>query len=218
MIKALIFDFDGVLVDSHSIINRLFTKIINEKLHLGITLDEFSAFPGMRFDKRLKNYVKKKKLNVSDEEIDRVIEEGRIEYFKKASIDVDLYPGVKELLHQLKDLNIKTAIGTNGSRRTVEKLLKQYGIIDYFSSIVTYDDVEHGKPNPEMFLKNAKEMNLTPEECIVVDDAIEGIEGAHAAGMKAIGITTTSPAEELKSADVIVKTIKDINQKLIQSL
>ncbi len=218
MIKAVIFDFDGVIADSHGIINKLFTKIANEKLNLGIAEDDFAKFPGMRFEHRLKILAKEKNISLDEKEIEDITKFGRLEYFTNNISYVSFFPGVKDLLCELKEKKMMMAIGTNGSRNNVENILRRFGILDYFLSIVTYYDVEHGKPNPEMFLKNARELKIMPQECVVIDDAIEGISAGHAAGMKVIAVATTSDEKELKDADIVVKTIKDINYKLIQSL
>jgi beta-phosphoglucomutase-like phosphatase (HAD superfamily) len=113
---------------------------------------------------------------------------------------------------------MKICLGSNGGRRSIEKIMDNLKIKKYFSSIVTFDEVSEGKPSPEMFLKNAKNLGLKPSECIVVEDAVEGILAAHAAGMKAIAILSSTVREELKDADLIVKTIKDINPEKIREL
>ena len=129
-----------------------------------------------------------------------------------------MYPGVVELFESLKNAGIKICLGSNGGKRSIEKIMENLKIKKYFSSIVTYDDVSSGKPSPEMFLKNAKNLSLQPNECIVIEDAIEGIRAAHAAGMKVIAVMSTTGKKNLKEADLIVKTIKDINLKKIQEL
>jgi mannitol-1-/sugar-/sorbitol-6-/2-deoxyglucose-6-phosphatase len=218
MIRAIIFDFDGVLVDSHGIINKLFSDIANKELGLNITEKEFADNPGIRFEHRLMKINSDRKLNIPPEKIMNAIEKGRFEYFSNKSDYVRLYPGVIELLSSLKEEGMMICLGSNGGRRSIEKLMQKLGIKKYFSSIVTFDDVENGKPNPEMFLKNAHNLKLNPEECIVIEDAVEGIIGAHAAGMKVIAVATTTGKKELKDADLVVKTIKDINTNLIQRL
>jgi HAD superfamily hydrolase (TIGR01509 family) len=217
MIKAVIFDFDGVLVDSHGIINKLFTEIANKELGLNITEKEFADNPGIRFEHRLMKINSDRKLNISAERIKDVIEKGRLEYFSNKSDHVRLYPGIIELLEELKKAGIIICLGSNGGRRSIEKLMQKLGIKKYFSSIVTFDDVKNGKPHPEMFLKNADEMKLKPEECIVVEDSIEGITAAHAAGMKVIAVATTTGKEELKDADIIIDNITKIIKLLRQS-
>jgi beta-phosphoglucomutase len=218
MIKAVIFDMDGVLADSHGIFNRLFTEIVRKELNLNISEEEFSRYPGIRFEQRIEKIAKLKGYKVSDQEIEKVIAKGRYIYYTDNLSFVKIYEGVKELLDILESNGLKIALGTNGSKRTVLKLIKNLDIEKYFSVIVTFDDVSAGKPFPDIFLRDAKEMDLSPKECVVVEDSIEGIDAAKAAGMKVIAVMTTQKKEELKNADLIVDSIKDINMEKIRKL
>ncbi|MEM2139211.1 MAG: HAD family phosphatase [Candidatus Woesearchaeota archaeon] len=218
MLKAVIFDNDGVLSDSHSEINKLFTELINKNLKLNITEKDFAKHPGMRFEQKAELFAKEKGLKISKKEIDELIEKGRDIYYKDIIKMIKLYPGVVELLKELKQNNIKIGLGTNGSKRTITKLFDNFGLHNYFDSIVTFDDASQGKPHPEIFLKNAENLKVKPEECVVVEDSIEGITAARAAKMKVIAVQTTLKKEELKDADLIVESIEDLNLRKIKSL
>jgi HAD superfamily hydrolase (TIGR01509 family) len=218
MIKAVIFDFDGVLVDSHGVINELFTRIANKRLNLGITEEDFAKYPGLRFEKRVELIASKKKLKVSREEILKAITVGRKLYFSNKVLKTRLFPGTLRLLDELHKAGIKIGLGTNGSRNSVMKSLEIFKVEEYFDSIVTFDDVKFGKPEPDLFLKNAEDMHTLPENCVVVEDSVEGIIAAKDAGMKVIALTTTTSAESLKDANLIVKTINDLNVKKILEL
>ncbi len=218
MIKAVIFDMDGVIADSHNIINNLFTELLNKHLNLNLDVKEFAKYPGMRFEHRTEILTKEKGIHLSKEEIDEIMEIGREEYYNNKIDYTRIYPGMKELLEELNKSNIKLALGTNGSRRTIAKLIEQFNIKNYFDAIVTYDDVARGKPFPDIFLKDAELLNVSPKECVVIEDSIEGIEAAKEAGMKVIAVSTTMKIDELKKADMIIKTIKELNVKKIQQL
>jgi HAD superfamily hydrolase (TIGR01509 family) len=218
LIKCVIFDFDGVIADSHSMFNKLFTRIANEELDLGITNEEFAQFPGMRFELRLSYLAKQKGIDVSQENLDKAIAKGRNEYHESTSSFTTLYEGAKEFLQELRNNNIKVCLGSNGSRRTVLKMLNQFEIFDLFDSIVTYDDVTHGKPAPDMFLKNADNVGVEYGECVVVGDAIEDINAAKAGGMKSIGLLTTNKKETLSVADLIMESIANLNFELVKNL
>ena len=103
MIKCVIFDFDGVIADSHSMFNKLFTRIANEELDLGITNEEFAQFPGMRFELRLSYLAKQKGIDVSQENLDKAIAKGRNEYHESTSSFTTLYEGAKEFLQELRN-------------------------------------------------------------------------------------------------------------------
>lgn len=218
MNKAVIFDFDGVIADSHGIFNALFTKIANDNLNIGITEEDFARYPGMRFEERLVLFAKQKKIPLNLKDIIRTTEIGRLEYYSNSSSYVKIFPGIKELLEILKKNNIKAGIGTNGSRKNAINILERNNILDYFGCIVGFDEVKHAKPNPEMFLKNAKAFNARPEKCIVIDDAIEGILAGRAAGMKVIGVATTTDKKDLEKADIVVDSIKEIDLEMLNRL
>ncbi len=218
MIKAAIFDMDGVIADSHTEINALFTNVLNNHLNLNISVEEFSKYPGLRFEHRAELFAKKKGIDLSKEEVEKVMKIGRDEYYHNTLNYIKLYSGVVDLLEELKNAGIKMGIGSNGSRRSILKIIEQFKIKEYFSSIVTYDDVSHGKPNPEIFMKNAENLNVKPEECVVIDDAEVGIEAAKSAGMKIISITTTMDKKELEKADMIIDKISDLNLEKIREL
>lgn len=218
MLKAVIFDNDGVLSDSHREINKLFTNLINEYFNLNITKEEFSKYPGMRFEKRAEIIAKEKKIKIDQEKIKEFIENGREIYYNKVIDNIHLYEGVKELLDELKKNNIKIGLGTNGSKRTIIKLFDNFGLHNYFDSIVTFDDASQGKPHPEIFLKNAENLKVKTEECVVVEDSIEGIIAAKAANMKVIAVKTTLTEKELKDSDMIVESIKELTIDKIKSL
>jgi len=219
MIKAVIFDMDGVIIDSHPNINKLFTKVANQKLKINILEKEFAKYPGMRFEDRIKKILSQKGIKIIDEKIMDAVDYGRKIYFSGSFIkEIPLFEGIRELLETLKTSGTKIALGTNGSIRTVARVLEINKLKKYFSAIVTFDDVEHGKPAPDIFLKAAENLKLKPEECIVIDDAIEGIIAAHSAGMKIIAVASTQKKEQLREADIIVDTIKDINLEKIRAM
>src|SRR3989344_7978516 len=116
MIKAVIFDFDGVLVDSHGIINRLFTRIANEELGLNITENEFAKFPGARFEKRVELLAAEKGKKITKKQIDEAVSKGREEYYENSSNYIELFFGVRELMETIRKSGLKMGIGTNGSR------------------------------------------------------------------------------------------------------
>lgn len=218
MLKAVIFDYDGVLIDSHGMINKLFTQVVNKELGLDLTEKDFARFPGLRFDKRVKIVAEEKKLDIPYENIHQAIEKGRLEYYTNTIEYIRLYDGAKRLLDELKEAGIKIGLGSNGSKRTIEKSLSILEIKDYFSSIVAFDDVLHPKPAPDMFLKNAENMYAEPQECIVIEDSAEGIEAAKIAGMTAVAVSTTEPEERLKEADLVVMTINDLIVEKLKKL
>ena len=120
-------------------------------------------------------------------------------------------PGASELLHALP--RDRWAVVTSGTRLVATARLHLTGL-PVPDVLVPADDVTHGKPHPEPYLKAALLLAVNPEECLVVEDAPAGIQSAHAGGMKAIGITTTFPAAELREADAVINAMTQIRVTL----
>jgi beta-phosphoglucomutase-like phosphatase (HAD superfamily) len=90
-------------------------------------------------------------------------------------------------------------------------VLDRIGLKQAFTEIISAEDVKHGKPNPEVFLKAAERLGLATERCVVFEDAHVGIEAAHAAGMRVVAVATTHPPEELRAADLVVRQLDELS-------
>lgn len=218
MIKAVIFDFDGVLVDSLGVANDIFFRAIKEHLGLEHDLEEFVQMPGKRFEERIRLIGKKFNIAVTEKQILQIMKQGIEEYRAVHLEEVLMYPGAKALIKKLNETNFKIGLGTNGSRQPVIQKVEHLDIKKYFSSIVTADDVSALKPDPEMFLRNAAELGANPDECVVIEDSLTGIQAAKAAGIKVIAVETTLSKELLKEADFVVEKISDISLETIRKL
>jgi HAD superfamily hydrolase (TIGR01509 family) len=126
--------------------------------------------------------------------------------------------GLKKLLATLSRTNYKIGLGTSAPSYKTKIVLETLGIKEFFNSIVTAEEVRQGKPNPEIYLKVAKKLNVKPKECIVIEDAPKGIEAAKNAGMKCIAIPTTHKKAELKNADKIINSFNKLTMKVIESI
>lgn len=129
--------------------------------------------------------------------------------------------GLMELLQSAKKAGVKCAIGSSGCRENVEMIVEGLGIADLIDASISGSDVTHGKPHPEIFIKAYEALGLKAEECVVVEDAVNGIVAGVAAGCKCIAVTTTASAETLSEAgasmcfaDYSTVTIEQINELL----
>ena len=129
--------------------------------------------------------------------------------------------GLMELLQAAKKAGVKCAIGSSGCRENVEMIVEGLGIADLIDASISGSDVTHGKPHPEIFIKAYEALGLKAEECVVVEDAVNGIVAGVAAGCKCIAVTTTASAETLSEAgasmcfaDYSTVTIEQINELL----
>ena len=206
MLKAIIFDLDGTLVDSlpyHHESWRIFFKNNNLEEHDfsevlkeykgGGTLELMTSVFGDMYTKD-----ELKKMTDDKEIIFRDIYKSKI------------YPieGLKQFLDNLKENNILLSIGSNAIRKNVLMTIEELSITNYFSSIICGDEVSRGKPDPEMFVKTLSNLNVSRNECIIFEDSIEGVKAAKNADIKVIGVTSSQSSEKLKSVGAF-KTIDD---------
>jgi HAD superfamily hydrolase (TIGR01509 family) len=118
-------------------------------------------------------------------------------------------PGVRAWLERLQTAGAQQAIASSAPQANIDTLVDELGLRSYFAALVSGIDLP-GKPQPTLFLKTARLIGVPPEQCVVVEDAIAGVQAAKRAGMKCIAVTTTNPAHALKDADVVVERLDDL--------
>ncbi len=195
-LAAVIFDFDGVVIDSHVAHERSWFALAGE-LGRPFTKEIFVSTFGQRNDSILPmlgwagegDESGIRRLGDRKEEIYR-------EILRKGGISP--LPGVRELLMDLRMNGIPCAIGTSTPRENVGCVLEITGLSGFFQAVAASEDVTRGKPDPEVFLKAAGKLRAEPSDCVVIEDAQVGIRAAKAAGMKALAVTTTHSAEALE--------------------
>ncbi len=127
-------------------------------------------------------------------------------------------PGVVAWLDRLRDASFPCAIGSSTHRLNIETGLALIGLKDRFQTIVTAEDVSHGKPDPEVFLKAGSRLDLHPECCVVFEDALVGIEAAHRGGMKVVAVATTNSIDALKAADLAVHQLDELSVERLREI
>ena len=216
MLKGLIFDMDGTLVDNLAYHFMAFDAYIEQK---GLTLLEPVTLKinGMHSDDIFRLLLG-----------DKVAEEYGLERLNREKEETyrDLYRphiepivGLVELLKAAKAAGVKCAMGSSGCRENVEMIIEGLGIADLIDASISGSDVTHGKPHPEIFIKAYEALGLKAEECVVVEDAVVGVKAGVAAGCKCIAVTTTATTEMLVGAgasfcfeDYSTVTIERINE------
>lgn len=201
---AAIFDWDGVLVDSATAHLESWHRLAREEgksLPAGFFLPSFG---------RKNDWVIPHLLHWTEDprEISRI--GARKEELYRAIVaerGVDLYPGGVALCESLAEKSVPMAIASSTARANIELTLDQAKLRHRFQAVVSAEDVNRGKPDPEVFLLAARRLGVPPERCIVFEDAPAGVEAAKRAGMRAIAVTTTNPAEALRLAD---RTLPDL--------
>ncbi len=211
---SVIFDMDGVLVDSEPVIRE--AAILGLKEYgVHAVPDDFIPFVGTGEDRFIGGVAEKHGVFYQPEMKCRVYEI----YLEIVRDRIKIYDGIHELLNLLCEKGIKTAVGSSADRIKVDANLSAAGIpADIFSAIVCGEDAENKKPAPDLFLKAAQAMGVNPADCIVVEDAVNGIKAAKLAGMKCIAVTSSFSLEQLirEKPDYICGNIPDVQQQLIK--
>lgn len=203
MIRAILFDMDGTLIDSepnYRIADQQFLK------DYGIELPEevWDSFIGIGSEKMIEYVKKHYGLEGETEELLKI----KDRYFHEiASQKTEVFPATVRLLDQLKERGFPCAIATGSSKRTLKFSLEATGLLDRFEATVSSEEVAHGKPEPDVFLEAARRIGAEPEECLVLEDSRSGIMAAIAAGMRVVALPSVSSLEDdplLKEVDLLI--------------
>ncbi len=212
--SAVIFDLDGTMVDNHIYHHQAWSEFCNRH-NICFDVDTFYR----QFGGTNKEIMKELFGNdISEKEIRKYSEEKECIYRELYKGKVKPVNGLPEFIKILSDVNCKLAIATSAPLENVSFILHELGLENSFSAIVHADMITHSKPHPEIFLKAAFLLNLKGNECIAVEDTQRGLESAKAAGMKTIGITTSSPSEKLTAADLIIDNYHEVSLKVLSEI
>ncbi|MEM0359984.1 MAG: HAD family phosphatase [Candidatus Diapherotrites archaeon] len=208
-LKLLIFDFDGVLADTAQLHLKSEQEIF-ATVGLKISKGELAGFFGMKVSEFIKEVLKKYKIKADWKKLMQKKYKVLKELVKEKGIQP--LPGAKDLALKAKKSGIKIAVASGSRKKFVLPLLKKMGLQKTFDLVLCADDVKKGKPNPEIFLKCAKRLKVKPSECLVLEDAENGVVAAKRAGMKAIALKTSySGKQDFSNADKIVKSLQEID-------
>jgi beta-phosphoglucomutase family hydrolase len=203
---GVIFDMDGVLVDSKEAHYQAW-KRLGEEIDVPCPRDVFERTFGMHNNQIIPIWL-------GDElqlaEVERLSRRKEEVFREVASGNVMPLEGVVDLVKSLHDNGFSLAVGSSGPLPNVELVLDLLGVRELFSALSTGDEVHHGKPHPEVFLIAARKLGISPERCVVIEDAPQGVEAARAAGAIAVAVTSTRPAADLQEADLVVPSLNDL--------
>ena len=194
-IKAIIFDMDGVILDSESISDITWRKAAEEKGY-SVNDEILNACRGSNKNDTIANL---KKYYGSDFDSEAFLERTSELFHEIEEKDgIPLLPYAKEILEYLKP-RYRLALASSTRGPTVERQLRAAGVIDFFETRTTGEQVEHSKPNPEIYLMACKSIGMKPEDCVAIEDSLNGIRSAHAAGLHPVMvIDKVQPTEEIK--------------------
>lgn len=213
MIEAVVFDMDGVLIDSHPVHRLAWRKFLAT---VGRTVnDDELAFilEGRRREDILRHFF-------GDLSAAKITEYGKSKdlYFEENFRDIQLIPGVRRFINSLKLVGLRTAIATSASSARTRGTLRRLMLEDSFATIVTGDDVDVGKPDPSVYQLVSERLDLVPSKLIVFEDAPCGVEAAKSAGMRCIGVSTDGHAERLtrSGAEFVIRDFSGLSLESLE--
>ncbi len=207
MIKAILFDLDGLMVDSEPHSLASWKAVLQER---GATLDQLAvdSILGLRIDATARTLIDKYHLP----DTVQALSDAKTEYqIAHLGGNVKPMPGLLELLDEIDRRGLQKAVASSGMRRYVEAVLRATGLLDRFSVIITGDQVARGKPAPDVFLAAARALSIEPQYCLVLEDAPAGVQAAKAAGMLCFAVPDHGTARlDLSQADQVVESLDEV--------
>ncbi len=213
MIKAVIFDLDGVIVDTAHY-HYLAWKRLAKELGFDLTLEQNELLKGVSRMRSLEIILDLGGIELSEAEKERIANKKNgwfVEYVNEMKPE-EIFPGVKELLKSIRSKGLK--MGLASSSKNAHAVINLLNIENEFDAIVDGTMIIHSKPDPEIFLLAAAKLGVVPAECVVFEDAEAGVEAALAAGMKCVGVG--SP-EQLGKANLVVAKTADFKLQTLNS-
>lgn len=212
--KACIFDLDGVIVDTVDA-HYIAWKTMADELGVPFSMEDNEHLKGVSRVESMRRILAMGGIEKTEEELMEFTQRKNVIYvdiISKMTPD-DILVGVKDLLQMLKENGIEIALGS--SSRNAPTILKAVGLDKTFKTVVDGNQVTHSKPDPEIFLKGAERLGHAPEDCVVFEDAISGVEAAKRAGMKCIGV---GEKEVLGAADLVIPDLSNITLDTLRNL
>jgi HAD superfamily hydrolase (TIGR01509 family) len=209
MVSAIIFDLDGVLADSEAWWSQIDAKLLAD---YGVTYrgEHHQNVVGVNYQLAVEFYKKAFGLSVPTEEMMQRRGEIATEFFANR---VGLFPKVKEVLEELRQMKLHLAVATSSVSASARPFLDRHELTKFFEVIVTGEEVEHGKPAPDIYLCAAQHVGIPADACLVVEDALPGVAAAKAAKMRVAAIPDcrfVDPREYEKKADYVLGSLKEL--------
>ena len=203
---GVIFDLDGVLVDTGWAHKQSWYDLA-EKEGFSMTDEFFYTTFGMQNYQIIPMLLGR---DASSDEVDQLSDWKERRYRRLIAEKLAPSEGAKSLLCDLKNKDFLLAVGSSAPRANLDLVLERTDLRDYFDAYVTGQDVTNGKPAPDTFLKAAEKLSLSANRCVVVEDAVQGVDAGKAAGMQVVAVTTTRKREDLHRADIIVDSLAQL--------
>jgi HAD superfamily hydrolase (TIGR01509 family) len=207
--RAVIFDLDGVLADSEPQWNEIDAKLLAE---YGVTYrgEYHREVLGVNYRLAIEFYKNAFGLSVPTDEMMRRRGEIAADFFANR---IDVFPSTKPILQELRQMNLHLAVATSSVSASARPFLTRHGLMAFFEVVVTGEEVENGKPHPDIYLRAAEKLGIAADACLVVEDALSGIAAAKAAKMRVAAIPDTrfvDPHDYKNEADYLLSSLSEV--------
>lgn len=221
MLRAALFDFDGVLVDTEPLHYRALRAALAPE---GIVIEEEEYLRSyLAYDDREAIRIALER-HGSPHDLERIhaVATRKAALFEEETRGVSFFPGARELVQALVQ-EVPLAIVSGALRAEIEAILRAGNLADAFNAVVGAEDTRHGKPHPEPYLRGmtcllSRIPTLRPEECLAFEDSMPGIASAQAAGMKVVGVAHSYPAAKLHAAHLVVESLSEVRLSDLKAL
>ena len=212
-IQAVIWDLDGVIIDSADEHRRAWQRLARET---GVTFTDADFWA--TFGKRNDDIIPQHWGNVSKDRLQQLAERKEFyfrEFVREAAAPL---PGSMELMRGLHEAGFPQALATSTPIENIQLIKELLHLDRYLSALVSGESVARGKPAPDIFLKAASELHMPPPVCLVIEDAVAGVQAALAAGMRCISVAGERDLPGLRAADLMVKDLTEVNVERVRSI
>jgi len=210
---GLIFDVDGVIADTEAVNAKVSIRVFAELFNVtGVQREDFEAGLGRGAHEYLLAAARIHNLELSEQQLETATQARQDKFLQYLDQNpLPPFPGVRELISTaLASSQFRPAIATSSTREKSEAVLRSAQIPYEKMVYITGSEVKNKKPHPELFQKAAAALKIDPARCVVIEDAPNGVEAAHAAGCKCIAVTNSTTAEKLAAADLIVNSLEEV--------
>ncbi|MCF7805387.1 MAG: HAD family phosphatase [Candidatus Marinimicrobia bacterium] len=211
---AVIFDMDGVIVDSNPAHKEAIQRFLQRH-------DQSLSDNELRekvYGRTNRDWLRNTFNGITEEQIAEYIDEKEAIFREIFAGDIRPLPGLQEFLDSLQGMQVPMAVGTSAPQVNADWVLNQTGLREYFEVVLQAEDVTHGKPHPEMYLKSAWALGMRPEDCIIFEDSVSGIEAGRRAGGTVIGVTTTHSREEMAATAFVISDFTEITPEQLPEI
>lgn len=225
-LRLVVFDFDGVITDSEAAHFEAMRRVL-APIGIQLTWQQYcQSYLAYADHEAIHNILLDQKRKPTEEEIDELVRKKSVEFAELLESSLKIFPGVLELLKNLQENRIPCGICSGSTRNEIEFVLRQSNLSEYFRFIVSADDVQKSKPDPEAYMLSMKvggefcNPDKTPEsiECVAIEDSVGGIRAAKSAGMACLAVTNSYPADMLGQADLVVDGLGPVDTEFLKRL